>query len=79
MSDMYVSPEDYAKFLDAMKAEEQAKQAALSPKDFDRWDTIPGAMKITSENTPEQQRLVDQINRERAAKWIKEHGSSEGK
>ena len=38
-----------------------------SPKNYDRWDTIPGAIKITSKNTPEQQKLIDKINAERAA------------
>lgn len=76
MSDTYISPEDWAEFEQAMKAEEaerQARQAALTPAAYDRWDTIPGAMKITSKNTPEQQQLIDQLNHEYAVKWITDH------
>lgn len=32
---------------------------------YDRWATIPGAIKIVGENTPEQQKVIDEINAQR--------------
>lgn len=40
----------------------------ISPADCDRWDTPPGVIKETGpKNTPAQQKLVNQINTQRAA------------
>ena len=38
----------------------------LSPKDCDRWDTIPGVTKTTSKPTPAQKKLAAEINAKRA-------------
>jgi len=41
-----------------------------TPANYGRWDTFDGTVKVTSKNTPSQQRLVDEINaqRKKAAK-----------
>lgn len=39
-----------------------------SAEGYDRWDTIPGAMKIIGKPTAAQQKAVDAINAARAKK-----------
>lgn len=39
-----------------------------SASGYDRWDTIPGAMKITGKPTAAQQKAVDAINAARKGK-----------
>ena len=39
----------------------------LSPKDCDRWDSIPGITKTTSKPTAAQKKLAAEINAKRAA------------
>lgn len=43
-----------------------ATKKKLSPKDCDRWDTIPGITKTTSKPTAAQKKLAAEINAKRA-------------
>ena len=42
--------------------EREQIEAGDSPLNYGRWDMPPNAIKITSKNTPEQQKLIDEIN-----------------
>lgn len=41
--------------------------AELADQPYGRWSTIPGVCKKVGENTPEQQKAIDEINAMRAA------------
>lgn len=44
------------------------KKTKDTPAGYGRWDTIPGAVKVISKNTPEQQKAIDDYNASRAGK-----------
>ena len=33
-----------------------------TPANYGRWDTFSGTVKVTSKNTPSQQKAIDEIN-----------------
>lgn len=44
------------------------KKNAGTPANYDRWDTIPQAIKVTGKNTPAQQKAINEMNAQMAAK-----------
>ena len=40
----------------------------VNMEDYDRWGTPPNAVKVTSKNTPEQQKLIEELKAKEAKK-----------
>lgn len=46
-----------------------------TPANYGRWDTFPGTVKVTSKNTPSQQKAIDEMN----AQYAKAQGKKKKK